>query len=124
MSIYTGWWTGSTPTRCALRAVAQQLLRPSTGHQDSGEAMVPAAESLLADEPVRDFSFIGLFNGAPDRAERSEDILREPMLIDDNGPLVAMLNAKDKHHESLDRVVPVVPRPDYRPAPADPAPSS
>jgi hypothetical protein len=34
-------------------------------------------ESLLADEPVRDFSFIGVFNGAPDLAERSEDIMRE-----------------------------------------------
>jgi hypothetical protein len=61
----------------ALRAVAQQLLRPSTGHQDAGEAVVPAEESLLADEPVRDFSFVGLFNGAPDLAERSEEILRE-----------------------------------------------
>ena len=27
--------------------------------------------------PVRDFSFIGLFNGAPDLSERSEEILRE-----------------------------------------------
>ena len=34
-------------------------------------------ESLLADEPVRDFSFIGLFNGAPELSERSEEILRE-----------------------------------------------
>jgi hypothetical protein len=32
---------------------------------------------LLADEPVRGFSFIGLFNGAPDPSERSEEILRE-----------------------------------------------
>jgi hypothetical protein len=63
----------------ALRAVAQQLLRPSTGHQGADEAVVPAAESLLADEPVRDFSFIGLFNGAPDLAERSEEILREEL---------------------------------------------
>jgi len=31
-----------------------------------------APESLLADELVRDFSFIGLFNGAPDLAERRE----------------------------------------------------
>jgi hypothetical protein len=61
----------------ALRAAAQQLLRPRVGHQDSGQAQVPASESLLADEPVRDFSFIGLFNGAPDLAERSEEILRE-----------------------------------------------
>jgi hypothetical protein len=61
----------------ALRAVAQQLLRPSTGHGDSGEAPAAATESLLADEPVRDFSFIGLFNGAPDLSERSEEILRE-----------------------------------------------
>ena len=63
----------------ALRAVAQQLLRRSTGHQGAGEAVVPAAESLLADEQVRHFSFIfiGLFNGAPDLAERSEEILRE-----------------------------------------------
>ena len=37
----------------ALRAVAQQLLRPSTGHQDAGQAVAPAAESLLADEPHR-----------------------------------------------------------------------
>ena len=57
--------------------VAQQLLRPSTGHQGAGEAVVPATESPLADEPVRDFSFIGLFNGAPHLGERSEEILRE-----------------------------------------------
>ncbi len=61
----------------ALRAVAQQLLRSSTGYGDSSEAQAPAPESLMADEPVRDFSFIGLFNGAPDLSERSEEILRE-----------------------------------------------
>jgi hypothetical protein len=61
----------------ALRAVAQQLLRPGTGHGGSGETQAPATESLLADEPVRDFSFIGLFNGAPDLSERSEEILHE-----------------------------------------------
>ena len=59
----------------ALRAVAQQLLRPDIRHFDSGEATAP--DSLLADEPVRDFSFIGLFNGAPDLSERSEEVLRE-----------------------------------------------
>jgi hypothetical protein len=59
----------------ALRAVAQQLLRPIAGHPDSDAAREP--ESLLADEPVRDFSFIGLFSGAPDLSERSEEILRE-----------------------------------------------
>ena len=30
-----------------------------------------------ADEPVRDFPFIALFNGAPDLAKRPEEILRE-----------------------------------------------
>lgn len=60
----------------ALRAVAQQLLRTGSGGS-SGEAQAPERESPLADEPVRDFSFIGLFNGAPDLAERSEEILRE-----------------------------------------------
>jgi hypothetical protein len=60
----------------ALRAVAQQLLR-SAADPGTGEAHAPEPESLLADEPVRDFSFIGLFNGAPDLAERSEEILRE-----------------------------------------------
>jgi hypothetical protein len=59
----------------ALRAVAQQLLRPDVRHASSGEALEP--ESLLADEPVRDFSFIGLFSGAPDLSEHSEEILRE-----------------------------------------------
>ncbi|MCI4337534.1 MAG: hypothetical protein L3K17_10200 [Thermoplasmata archaeon] len=59
----------------ALRAVAQQLLRPDVRHASPGEALEP--DSLLADEPVRDFSFIGLFNGAPDLSERSEEILRE-----------------------------------------------
>jgi hypothetical protein len=59
----------------ALRAVAQQLLRPDVRHASSGEALEP--QSLLADEPVRDFSFIGLFSGAPDLSERSEEILRE-----------------------------------------------
>jgi hypothetical protein len=63
----------------ALRAVALQWLRPSIGHQDVGEAVVPATESLLAAEPVRDFSFIGLFSGAPDLAERSEEILSEEL---------------------------------------------
>jgi hypothetical protein len=37
----------------------------------------PEPESLLADELVRVFSFMGLFNGAPDLAERCEEILRE-----------------------------------------------
>jgi hypothetical protein len=35
--------------------------------------------SRLADELVPDFSFIGLFNGAPDLAERREEILREEL---------------------------------------------
>jgi hypothetical protein len=35
----------------ALRAVAQQLPRPSTGHGDSGGAQAPAPESLLAERP-------------------------------------------------------------------------
>lgn len=61
----------------ALRAVAQQLLRPIAGKPGSGEVPEAEPESLLADEPVRDFSFIGLFNGAPDLSERSEEILRE-----------------------------------------------
>jgi hypothetical protein len=61
----------------ALRAVAQQLLRPSVRYPDSGEDHALEPQSLLADEPVRDFSFIGLFNGAPDLSERSEEILRE-----------------------------------------------
>jgi hypothetical protein len=60
----------------ALRAVARQLLGPYVEQPGSGEAQASEAESLLA-EPVRDFSFIGLFNGAPDLAERSEEILRE-----------------------------------------------
>ena len=77
MSTCIGWWTGSILTKCALRAVAQQLLRPGVGHPGSGEATAPEPESLLADESVRDFSFIGLFNGAPDLSERSEEILRE-----------------------------------------------
>jgi hypothetical protein len=61
----------------ALRVVAQQLLRPGARNPDSREAQTPEPESLLADEPVRDFSFIDLFNGAPDLSERSEEILRE-----------------------------------------------
>ena len=61
----------------ALRAVAQQLLRPDARHSSPGEAPASEPESLLADEPVRDFSFIGLFNGTPDLSERSEEILRE-----------------------------------------------
>lgn len=61
----------------ALRAVAQQLLRPDARHSSSSEAPASEPESLLADEPVRDFSFIGLFNGTPDLSERSEEILRE-----------------------------------------------
>jgi hypothetical protein len=36
---------------------------------------LPAAESPLAGEPVRDFLFIGLFNGAPNLARSSEEIL-------------------------------------------------
>jgi hypothetical protein len=88
----------------ALRAVGRQLLRPHVEQPGSGETQAAEAESLLADEPVRDFSFIGLLNGAPDLAERSEEILREefakpPMPITDTGPLGAMLNAKDRHHE-------------------------
>lgn len=50
---------------------------PRRGRFDSGEAQAPEPQSLLADEPMRDFSFIGSFNGAPDLFERSEEILRE-----------------------------------------------
>jgi hypothetical protein len=50
---------------------------PTSTNPGPGEAQAPEAESLLADEPVRDFSFIGLLNGAPDLAERSGGILRE-----------------------------------------------
>jgi len=60
----------------ALRAVAQQLLR-SAADPGASETDAPEPESLLADEPVRDFSFVGLFNGAPDLSKRSEEILRE-----------------------------------------------
>jgi hypothetical protein len=38
--------------------------------------MNPEPESLLAQEPVWDFSFLGLFNGMPDLVERSEDRAR------------------------------------------------
>jgi len=62
----------------ALRAVAQRLLRrPGVRHPGSDEATASEPESLLADKPVRDFSFIGLFDGAPDLAERSEEIRSE-----------------------------------------------
>jgi hypothetical protein len=61
----------------ALRAVAQQLLHPVVRHPGSGETPPPTEpESLLDDEPVRDFAFIGLLNGAPDLAERNEGIRR------------------------------------------------
>ena len=58
----------------------------------SGEAPEPEPNWLLADEPVRDSSFIGLFNGAPDLSERSEEILREEFAksadtVADTGPL-------------------------------------
>lgn len=55
----------------ALRAVAQQLLRANPGDSASGETAGAESESLLADESVRDFSFIGLFDGAPDLSELS-----------------------------------------------------
>jgi hypothetical protein len=49
---------------------------PTSGTPTPARPRPPEPESLLSDEPVRDFSFIGLFNGAPDLAERSEEILR------------------------------------------------
>jgi hypothetical protein len=57
------------PTGVLLRAVPGHAVSHRTPAQETG--------ALLADEPVRDFSFIGLFDGAPDLAERSEEILRE-----------------------------------------------
>jgi hypothetical protein len=35
------------------------------------------SDPMLADEPVRTFSFVGLMHAGPDFAERSEDLLRE-----------------------------------------------
>jgi hypothetical protein len=61
----------------AQHVAAQQPLSPSAGLQDADEADVPAAEAPLAGKPVRDFSFVGLFDGTPDLFERSEEILRE-----------------------------------------------
>ena len=54
----------------ALRAVAEQMLRARPG---DGEH----PDSVLADEPVRDLSFIGLFEGEADLSERARDILRD-----------------------------------------------
>jgi hypothetical protein len=63
----------------ALCTIAQLLLRANSERSGSSEtsAAAPEPKSLPADEPVRNFSFIGLFDGAPDLAERSEEILRE-----------------------------------------------
>ena len=52
----------------ALRAVAEQMLR--------GRSEAPGVEPL-ADEPVRELSFIGLFEGEPDLSERAKDIVRD-----------------------------------------------
>jgi hypothetical protein len=46
----------------------------------SGAASVPGHQRKDADEPVRDFSFIRLFNGAPELAERSEGWEQRPVL--------------------------------------------
>jgi hypothetical protein len=54
----------------ALRAVAEQMLRARPGGEER-------SHSVLAEEPVRDLSFIGLFEGEPDLSERARDILRE-----------------------------------------------
>lgn len=64
---------------CAgARAACRRAAVASPRHRAPGsrEAQAPEPESLSADEPVQDFSFIGLFNGAPDLSERSEEILR------------------------------------------------
>lgn len=60
----------------ALHAVAQQLLRAKPEGGTFGRGAAAAPESLLADERVREFSIVGLLDGAPDLAERSEEILR------------------------------------------------
>jgi hypothetical protein len=73
-----GWWTGSILTKCARCAPSHsKLLRPRRRVLRLRRGHGPEPKYLLADEPVRDFSFIGLFNGAPDVSERSEEILRE-----------------------------------------------
>jgi hypothetical protein len=40
-------------------------------------SLTAAHEEELADQPVRELSFIGLFAGEPDLAERSKEIVRE-----------------------------------------------
>lgn len=67
----------SIPVRCTRCAPSpSRLLRPGAGRPGTAEAAAAPAESVLADEPVRHLSFVGLFSGPPDLAGRSEEILR------------------------------------------------
>jgi hypothetical protein len=76
------------------------VLVPSVTPPDSGEATALEPESLLADKPVRNFSIIGLFIGAPDLADRwrrscTGSWRNAPMLTANTGRFAAMPNAKD-----------------------------
>jgi hypothetical protein len=71
------------PNGRVLRLAAQPISYMNGGPRSAAEA-----------EPVRAFSFVGLFNGTPDVAERSEEILREEFAKradadGDTGPLAA-----------------------------------
>jgi hypothetical protein len=55
----------------AVRAVVLQLVGGGEADDDRS-----SHQSMLADEPVRTFSFAGMMQAEPDLAERSEDILR------------------------------------------------
>lgn len=63
---------GPAPPRPGACAACRRIAAatPQASGIRPAAAQAPKHEALLADRPVRDFSFTGLFNGAPDLSER------------------------------------------------------
>jgi hypothetical protein len=65
-----------TPTQAEAMSVIMADLVDRTPAPDPTAERTDSIDDMLADEPVRDFSIVGIFQGDPDLAERSKDILR------------------------------------------------